>query len=67
MRARSTVGPLIGAPTAVAPFVVVTGAMMCAMSPVVFAASQDGAVPERFTGLTFAVFAAIIALTMYVT
>jgi cation/acetate symporter len=30
-------------------------------------AHAQGAVPERFSGLTFSVFAAIIALTMYVT
>jgi cation/acetate symporter len=42
------------------------GAALAAGAPAC-AAGAGGAVPERFGGLTLAVFAAIIALTMYVT
>lgn len=41
--------------------------MMLASSPSAFAMFEGGAVPERFGGLALAVFAAIIALTMFVT
>lgn len=41
--------------------------LMLASSPSAFAMFEGGAVPERFGGLALAVFAAIIALTMFVT
>lgn len=51
----------------VRPAAAVAAIVLLCSSPSAFAMFEGGAVPERFGGLALAVFAAIIALTMFVT